>query len=276
MHLKRWITGLVLLPFLIWVVIYGGLPFVLFVAVVCLLALREYLGIVLQGASLRAARVWRLQGMIAGPLLVMAAYYGGPELVWLLLALLLISGGYGVLWRFNAEPAVVEGHARQFLGLAYIPLLLTFIVLLRSLPDGAARVFLLLLVIFTSDIGALYFGIYLGRRKLCPGISPGKTVVGALGGLGTGLCFGLLFNYMAPLLPAAVSMPRLPWTLAVLFALLVTAAGQAGDLFESALKRRAQVKDSGALLPGHGGMLDRIDALLFASPVAYGLMRYLG
>jgi phosphatidate cytidylyltransferase len=273
MHLKRWITGLALLPLLIGAILYGAWPFALFVTAVALLALREYLQIVLRQAAPATARGLHLPALAAAALVVLAAHAAGAQAALLLLALAPIFGGAVVLWRYGADPAAVEWQARQALGLLYIPLPLACIIWLRAMPGGAARVLLLLVVIFTSDIGALYFGIALGRRKLCPGISPGKTVAGSLGGLATSLGCALAFNALAPRFPSALAMAPLPWGGVVLLALVLAMAGQAGDLFESVLKRRAQVKDSGTLLPGHGGMLDRIDALLFAAPLAYGLMR---
>ena len=112
-----------------------------------------------------------------------------------------------------------------------------------------------------GDIGAYFVGRLMGKRKLIPAVSPKKTVEGALGGLvfsaltGLGVC-------------AYFNLPFSP-LLAFLIALIVGASGQVGDLAESALKRTANVKDSGSLLPGHGGMLDRIDSLLFGVPLAH-------
>jgi phosphatidate cytidylyltransferase len=122
-------------------------------------------------------------------------------------------------------------------------------------------ILLLLCIVFSGDTAALYVGTLIGRHKLAPAISPGKTVEGAVGGLAVGLLVGLLAKHLL--------LPALPWGTAVGFCLLVGVAGQVGDLFESALKRSSDVKDSGSILPGHGGVLDRIDALLFAAPVAY-------
>jgi phosphatidate cytidylyltransferase len=106
-----------------------------------------------------------------------------------------------------------------------------------------------------------------GRRKLCPHVSPGKTIEGCLGGLAANLVCGFSV--------AAFLIPSLPPAKGVVFFLALGVAGQIGDLFESMLKRSAGVKDSGNLLPGHGGLLDRIDSLLFAGPIALGLIQYM-
>jgi phosphatidate cytidylyltransferase len=107
----------------------------------------------------------------------------------------------------------------------------------------------------------------LGRHKLSPAISPGKTIEGAIGGLAANLAIGAIGK--------AFFLPNLPWSLSILFFLAVGIAGQIGDLFESEMKRSSNIKDSSNILPGHGGILDRIDALLFASPVAYVFIRFI-
>ena len=122
-------------------------------------------------------------------------------------------------------------------------------------------IFLLLAIIFAGDVSAFYVGSYLGRHKLSPAISPGKTIEGAVG--------GLLANLLAGAVGKFFFYPDLDWSLSLMFFALAGMAGQTGDLFESEMKRSSQIKDSGGVLPGHGGFLDRIDALLFASPVAY-------
>ena len=162
---------------------------------------------------------------------------------------------------YKSKPTVVDIIPKQIQGIVYIPLLLSFLVSIRRGPDGMIWIFLLLAVIFAGDISAYYVGSYLGRHKLSPTISPGKTIEGAIGGLAGNILAGSIGKFFF--------LPSLPWGFAILFFLSVGLAGQVGDLFESEFKRSSQIKDSGGLLPGHGGFLDRIDALLFASPVAY-------
>ena len=105
------------------------------------------------------------------------------------------------------------------------------------------------------------------RYKLSPAISPGKTIEGAAGGLAANLVAGCIGK--------ALFLPGLSWPISILFFLAVGMAGQMGDLFESEMKRSSGIKDSSSVLPGHGGVLDRIDALLFASPVAYVFIRFI-
>ena len=134
---------------------------------------------------------------------------------------------------------------------------------------GTALVFLPILLTWTTDVGAYAFGRLFGKKKLIPSVSPGKTVEGAAGGLGLTILICLLYVTFI-LMPYA----QLGLTIqgAVLFAIVVSVAAQVGDLAESLLKREAGVKDSSRILPGHGGILDRFDSLLFVMPIAFLLL----
>jgi phosphatidate cytidylyltransferase len=152
--------------------------------------------------------------------------------------------------------------------LPYVGLTLLALVWLR---DGAhagwPSVFFVFLVIWGTDVGAFFVGRALGGPRLAPGISPNKTWSGAFGGLAVAATAALIWGEAFS--PAAVSVQT------VAIALVLSLVGQVGDLFESAVKRRYGVKDSGDLIPGHGGMLDRIDALLAAAPV-FAVLHALG
>ena len=161
------------------------------------------------------------------------------------------------LWWYEHYPRLLPELALNSLGLLYVPFLLGHFFWLRQLPQGRFWVIWLLLVIFAGDTGAFYSGRWFGRTKLYPQVSPGKTVAGAVGGLGASLAVGVLAGWWLPL----AANPFLLLGLALLAAVL----GQVGDLFESMLKRRADVKDASTLLPGHGGFLDRLDSLSFTA-----------
>jgi phosphatidate cytidylyltransferase len=126
---------------------------------------------------------------------------------------------------------------------------------------GPAQLFLLMLTVIVSDSAQYFVGRAFGRRKLAETISPKKTIEGAYG--------GFLFGTLLLVVAGAWWLPSVPVLLRVLLGVTVVALGIVGDLFESMLKRSAGVKDSSSLIPGHGGILDRIDALLFAAPVYY-------
>jgi phosphatidate cytidylyltransferase len=134
---------------------------------------------------------------------------------------------------------------------------------------GTALVFLPIFLTWSTDVGAYAFGRLFGRKKLMPAVSPGKTVEGAVGGLGLTIVICLLYVRFI-LMPYA----QLGLTIqgAVLFAIVISVAAQVGDLAESLLKREAGVKDSSRILPGHGGILDRFDSLLFVMPIAFLLL----
>lgn len=152
-------------------------------------------------------------------------------------------------------------HHDALLGLGYIGLGMAGLAWLRSDPvAGLSNTLFLVLLIWSSDIGAYVVGRVIGGPRLAPAISPGKTWSGAVG--------GLLIAVGVPLVACLALQPPVSVTRGILFATVLGVVAQAGDLFESVIKRRAGVKDSGHLIPGHGGLLDRLDALLAAAPVA--------
>jgi phosphatidate cytidylyltransferase len=174
------------------------------------------------------------------------------------------------LRRGNRLPTVLPGVAATLLGLLYVSLTLGLLVVVQVSPTswgpGKQWVFFLLIVVWFGDTGAYYIGRALGKNPLAPFISPKKTIEGALG--------GLLGNVLAAVLGKQILLPDAPLLQLLVLALLLGVVSQIGDLSESALKRGAQVKDSSNLLPGHGGMLDRIDGVLFASPVLFGYLHF--
>ncbi len=150
------------------------------------------------------------------------------------------------------------------LGMAYVSGLMSFGSLLRALPEGRELIDFLVFTIWAGDIGAFYIGSRFGQQLLAPRISPRKTVEGALGGMAVSMLVATAGSFWI--------WPRLPSALAAGVGLLLAAVGILGDLCESAVKRGAAVKDSGTLIPGHGGVLDRLDSLMFACPVLYALV----
>jgi len=268
MHLKRLITGLVALPFLLLLIFqWGSGIFALTVGVVCIIALWEYFRIVLNDKEYDVRHPIVLLSFVFGPAMIWAAARSRPDLIFLTLALNIIVCGLVSVLRFKDDPHLPPVIAWQVLGMTYIPLFLACLVLIRNTADGVAWTFTILAVIFMGDTGAYYAGRKYGKQKLCPSVSPGKTVAGALGGLSANVLAGTICK-----LSFALS---LPWAAVIPFFIIIGAAGQLGDLFESIFKRSANIKDSGNILPGHGGILDRIDALLFAMPVAYWLIHYM-
>jgi len=139
-------------------------------------------------------------------------------------------------------------------------------------PPGGALLVFPLVITWASDIGAYFVGRAIGGRKLIPSVSPGKTVAGAVGGLVASMLVAWL--YAGAVLVPVASLGFSPWG-ALGFGAAISVAAQIGDLFESLLKREGGVKDSSRIIPGHGGVLDRFDSLIFVLPVAYLLLGWL-
>ena len=167
---------------------------------------------------------------------------------------------------------VLSETAAGLLSLVYIAYPLTLIPRLWTHDDGAALLLFLFLCVWSGDIAALYVGKKFGKRKLAPNLSPNKTWAGSIASVIASVIFGMAVVFVGDYLSLHGSnFTKLhtsePWWFMLLLAVLLNIAAQFGDLLESALKRGANVKDSGTMLPGHGGILDRIDALLLAAPV---------
>lgn len=167
---------------------------------------------------------------------------------------------------FTRSPEAFEGAVTTSWGALYLGLFFSFVIRIRRLSHGLHIAFAFFLIIWATDTLAFFVGRQWGRKKLLPKISPSKTWEGTIGGTLGGILMGLLMAHWSGL------------TLfeGVFLGLVVSVFGQLGDLLESAIKRYAGVKDSGVLLPGHGGILDRFDSALFALPIAYYLLRSLG
>jgi phosphatidate cytidylyltransferase len=187
------------------------------------------------------------------------AFVGVDWVLWFAIGGVLIP----LVWvTLRADPASgLDDWSYAVAGIMYVGLLGSHIVLLRKIPNGRDWVYLVVFGTFAVDTAAYFVGRSIGRRKLAPSISPGKTVEGTLGGLAGGFAAVVLANYLLGI--------RLEAALIVPLAVLLPIAAILGDLAESILKRGMRVKDAGRIVPGHGGFLDRLDSLLFAFPVVY-------
>lgn len=220
----------------------GGLVFWLLCVVLGVLMMGEWARLV--GATARTMRL--AQFALSVPLAIMAPIAAGPDF----LALGLIGGAGFFL-------AIVTRNPRLAAGTVYIGLPVLALVLIREREAGILFTLWTLALVWVCDIGAYFAGRTIGGPKLAPGISPNKTWAGLIGGVAVASLFGVAMHVFF----------GLPWRLTLATPALAIVA-QAGDLFESAMKRRAGVKDSGTILPGHGGVLDRLDGLVPVAPLA--------
>lgn len=166
-----------------------------------------------------------------------------------------------LLFRFPKEKAFIY-WAWMLVGMLYVGWMLSYYVALRKFDQGTEWVFLVLLSTFACDTTALFTGRAWGRHFMAPTISPGKTWEGAIGGFIAALAAALILYTL-------LDIANLDYARTILIGCLIGFFAQLGDLFESLLKRRARVKDSGSLIPGHGGILDRMDSLVFTGVIAY-------
>ncbi len=255
---KRVLSALTAIPPVLFLTWLGGFSFLVLILIVSTLALLELYRLL--GVSEKRLR---LCGLAGNAVLLPVLLLSGAE-VYLAALLLFLLLTFTLYWF--TYPADFQVLAAIWFGKLYITTMLGHILVIRAMPGGLWLVLLVLLAVWATDSGAFFFGMSLGRRRLAPLVSPNKSWEGALGGLVTAL---LVTCLVAPYLGFA----RL---FALGLALVVSLAGQAGDMAESALKRWAQIKDSGSFLPGHGGVLDRLDSLLFALPVAYIYLIFFG
>ena len=207
----------------------------------------------------------RAVGIVLGLAFPVVACFGQMETLLLLLAVVVF-----VLFVFFALlPGSLEGvtsrMAPLLFGMVYVGFLLSHIVLLRKQPMGTQWVLFLLLTVWAGDTSAYFTGTLIGRHKLYPRISPKKTVEGLLGGVAGSVIVASIFR--------TLFLQDVAWGHTFFLAVLILILGQIGDFGESMIKRSVNVKDSSRLIPGHGGLLDRLDSFLFSAPFLYYYMR---
>jgi phosphatidate cytidylyltransferase len=272
----RILTAVVAVPILLVLFYYGGLPFVVLIEAVMFVGINEYFNM----AEKRGLAVQRVMGAIA--VLVLGALAATARLDLMALALtVIVLVILGNQLRNKDLSTAISGSPTPVFGVVYIGWLLAHTLLLRFPPktltaqhEGIGLFFIVLAIAgtFLADAGAFFIGRAFGRRKIYPLISPGKSWEGAVGGMvfGTlGLAATVLVfdHYLLPV-PTGMSV----WWCFLLGPILVPAS-IAGDFFESMLKRDCGLKDSGSIIPGHGGIMDRLDSILFAVPVVYYFLR---
>ncbi len=260
--MARVLSAIVFLPILFAAIWYGApIWFSAIAAAGVLLGLYEYYRLAKHGGE--------VLGLIAAAATLVAFYFGRHELIIAIIAALVIIELLVQLFTRASDEDLSETlpvAATKVFGVLYVAALGGYIIAIRVIenpvPQLAAKLLtLFFLVIFAGDTAAYYTGRALGRKRLAPRVSPGKTVEGAIGGLAG--------NVVAALIAHFWFFPELKISHAIPLALVMGALGITGDLCESMLKRGARAKDAGNLIPGHGGLLDRLDSMLFNAPLLY-------
>ena len=255
----RVLSALIGIPVLLFLMYTGGIPLLIFVIILALLALFELYRLLIE-MNIRIHLLLLYGSALIFPIIAFIAPAENAEsllfaglIVYLLMHLLLLVLSFPEYGLGNI--------GASYLGSCYISVLFSFLILIRKIEPYGFHILLLVFVLtWVCDIGAYFIGTRFGRRALCPTVSPKKTVEGALGGLLSCLVVAYLFHLFFPVLSGKVIL---------LLGFTIGLVVQLGDLVESAIKRIAGVKDSGYLIPGHGGILDRFDSILFSAPAAY-------
>ena len=260
--LKRVLVAVVGIPLIIGSIYSGGAYFILVLTAIALLSQNEYYNL----AKISGFRVDKILGMASGLLILLLIYLEGEEFIlhFLLVATLLIL----IVEIFKKESSPLNSSAALIFGIIYPTLMIGTLYPLRNMGSSGAElglniVFALIAGVWVCDTAAYYIGKAVGKHKLLERVSPKKTWEGSIAGFIAALIFLTALKYYG-FLPAIQSYEKV-----IAIAVIAGVGGQLGDLFESLLKRDAGVKDSGKFLPGHGGVLDRFDALIFAAPIAY-------
>lgn len=263
--MQRIVPGLLIAGFWFFLLLQGSvLLFCLVIVPIVLVAANEYVHMV-DTRQIIAAERWFLNCILAAPVALTCVRPSTATLLLALLTSFFVLTCY-ILYRYKDIAESYNLFCRLVFGALYIGILGAYLVLLRFLPEGGSWLIIASAITACSDSGAYFIGKAIGKNKLCPNISPNKTVEGAVGGAFCGLAGAVLF--------ALWLLPEVNWLFLTGAAILLAIAGIAGDLTESIIKRGTATKDSGHCLAGHGGILDRVDSLLFVCPVLYYLLAF--
>ena len=291
---KRVLFAIVAAPIALWVVLVGGAPLAALLAMVSAIGAWEFFRIARETGARPLDDVGiALAGLL--PLAIHGHYLGVFRVNPAMVAVVMLIVMAATIWSRGVAGGPLSAAATTLLGVVYTAGMLGFGYAIRYhdivrgydtvagahlglgafsvavAPGGVLLIFPLLLT-WASDIGAYFLGRAIGGPKLIPSVSPGKTIAGAVGGLL--MAVGMSFAYTLYVLKTVAEVTMTTGGI-VMFGVIIAVAAQVGDLFESLLKREAKVKDSSHIIPGHGGVLDRLDSLFFVLPVAYLLLPHL-
>ncbi|MGI6361938.1 MAG: phosphatidate cytidylyltransferase [Bacillota bacterium] len=257
MFKTRVITAIIFAPALLLLIYLGSWPLLIALGIFTGVGVYEY-------GKMMTAKNYQVPYplLIAAAISIMVAV--GQAAWWLLGLIFVVVLVLLIIWAMRKQEKF-PGIMLSLGGIMYIGIGFGFVLLLRLPPHTWSILILVFLLTWATDVGAYLLGSAFGKKKLAPAISPNKTVAGAVGGVicaaVTTLVFGLLFV-------------GIPWYLLIIIGVIGSLFGQFGDLFESMIKRWSGIKDSGGFFPGHGGVLDRFDSVLFVAPTVYFLLMF--
>lgn len=256
----RYFSSLVLIPALLFPLLLGRVPFIVLVLILSILSFREFL----RSLGLHEDRYFSWIGYISICLIYLPVFIDWYGLytampIYCLLAVLTIP-------VFRREyRGMIQKTCLTILGIVYFGWLFSHLAYFVNMQNGIGHIIFILFLIAANDAFALLFGKLFGRHKLIPEISPGKTIEGALGALMISVLFAYLLRF---------NIPEFSLWQVLLIGPVISIAGMLGDLIISFIKRDLNIKDMGGILPGHGGILDRFDSLIFAAPIFFHFTRY--
>ena len=253
---KRVLTAVIGIPIVLFIVIQGAYLFDILAYIIAITTFSEYS---------RITRITDKTLLTSSYLLAALIIFVNIDIVSIIILYLFLGGIYLRVFKFEQTTLMDLGTLTW--GIFYIYLPLFMLKELRHLDQGVEIIFLLLIIVWLTDSGAYFVGRSLGKNKLAEKISPKKTIEGSLGGTTLAIIGVIIFTHYF--------LPDYGYIVMAIFAIVGSVIGQVRDLFESAIKREYQVKDSGNILPGHGGALDRIDSLLFLIPLSYVFFMYI-
>ena len=257
-YVKRWLTGILLAAVMLVVIIFASAEILTAIITIFIIGgVWEYNRIVFGKGFLKE----KIEINIFAIVIPTVVLFGTSQLLVSVLTFCILCVFILFLWSVKESTFDVLMVAKVIFGIMYIPLLTSHFILLRLLEKGVYWILLVLIIAIVGDTAGLYIGKYFGKNKLSMLVSPGKTIEGTIG-----LVFGsvsgcLIFSYFF--------FPEVSRVHILIISFVGSIIGQLGDLCESAIKRNYGLKDASSLLPGHGGLLDRMDSLIFIAPFVY-------
>lgn len=263
--ITRIVAAVVALAIVVPALVFGGqLGAEIIVLVLTMIGMDELARMVAPDKVLPASALL----VVSGGAVYSALTWGGPDLGLIAIALCGLAVLLFGLFRFDDTKRGAQVGMSMAAGLIYVPVLLHFLPKLRAFDNGLVWVALIMVITFSGDTGGYFAGRAFGKNKLFPRVSPKKTWEGAIGGVALAVVGACVVK--------ALGLPGVGWGHAIALGILLDVFGVVGDLVESMLKRAHGVKDSGWIMPGHGGILDRVDSLLFTGPVAFAYATLFG